>query len=106
MLPLGDDGEYNWTSVAVNTDGLFELFKEKRTRNEIIGIELMRTDSEVGCELLIFNKKQFMFSLSIARKKMIIKDDTDITDFSWYLDRILPVFRGLQVEQISCEQLL
>lgn len=47
-----------------------------------------------------------MFSLSIARKKMIIKDDTDITDFSWYLDRILPVFRGLQVEQISCEQLL
>lgn len=41
-----------------------------RTRNEIIGIELMRTDSEVGCELLIFNKKQFIFSLSIARKKM------------------------------------
>lgn len=53
MLPLGDDGEYNWTSFTINKGNLFELFKEKRTRNEIIGIELMRTDSEVGCELLI-----------------------------------------------------
>lgn len=53
VLPLGDDGEYNWTSVAVNTDGLIDLFKDKRTRNEIIGIELMRTDSEVGCEQLL-----------------------------------------------------
>lgn len=85
---------------------LFELFKEKQNKNEIIGIELMRADSEIGCELLVFNTKQFMFSLSIARKKLIVQDDTDITDFSWYLDRILPVFKGLQVEQISCEQLL
>ncbi len=42
----------------------------------------MRADSEVGCELLIFNTNHMMFSLSVARKKIKVKDDIDITDFS------------------------
>ncbi|WP_342423242.1 hypothetical protein [Paenibacillus sp. FSL E2-0178] len=104
ILPLGDDDDYNWTSIVLNRDSFFDILKKKQDQKEIIGIELMRVDSDVGCELLIFNTNQMMFSLSIARKKINAKDDIDITDFSWYLERILPVLKNLQVEQISCEQ--
>ncbi|OKP70034.1 hypothetical protein A3842_25065 [Paenibacillus sp. P3E] len=106
ILPLGDDDDFEWTSTILHRDVLFDILKKKREQEEIIGIELFRVDSEVGCELLIFNTNQMMFSLSIARKKIKVKDAIDITDFSWYLDSILPVFKNLQVEQIRCEQLL
>ncbi|OKP95297.1 hypothetical protein [Paenibacillus sp. P46E] len=106
ILPLGDDDDFEWTSTTLHRDILFDILKKKREQKEIIGIELFRVDSEVGCELLIFNTNQMMFSLSIARKKIKVKDAIDITDFSWYLDSILPVYKNLQVEQIRCEQLL
>lgn len=106
ILPLGDDDDFEWTSAILHRDVLFDILKKKREQEEIIGIELFRVDSEVGCELLIFNTNQMMFSLSIARKKIKVKDAIDITDFSWYLDSILPVFKNLEVEQIRCEQLL
>ncbi|OKP90894.1 hypothetical protein A3844_03280 [Paenibacillus helianthi] len=106
ILPLGDDDDFEWTSTTLHRDVLFDILKKKREQREIIGIELFRVDSEVGCELLIFNTNQMMFSLSIARKKIKVKDAIDITDFSWYLDSIFPVFKNLQIEQIRCEQLL
>lgn len=106
ILPLGDNDDFDWTSITLNSDSLFDLLKRKREQKEIIGVELIRTDSEIGCELLIFNSNHMMFSLSIARKKIKMKDDDiDITDFSWYLDSILPVLKNLQIEQIECEQL-
>ncbi|MBW4085833.1 hypothetical protein [Paenibacillus sp. S150] len=106
ILPLGDNDGFDWTSTILHRDSLIDILKKKQEQKEIIGIELMQVDCEVGCELLIFNTNQMIFSLSIARKKIKVKDDIDITDFSWYLERILPVFKNLQVEQIKCEQLL
>ena len=106
ILPLGDNDAFDWTSTSLSRDALFDIINKKQENKEIIGIELLRVDSEVGCELLIYNTNLMMFSLSIARKKIKAKGDTDITDFSWYLDSILPAFKDLHVEQINCEQLL
>jgi hypothetical protein len=58
--------------------------------------------------LLIFNTNEMVFSLSIYRNKFVVESDIDITDFTWYLETILPVFKNssLQVEQIICEQVV
>ncbi|WP_054940140.1 hypothetical protein [Paenibacillus ihuae] len=107
MLPLGDNDDFNWTSISLDRVTFFNILQEKQNLKEIIGIELLRVDSDVGCELLIFNTNDIALNLSIARKKIDIKSSIDITDFSWYLKRILPVYKnsGLQVERINCNQL-
>ncbi|KAA1177514.1 hypothetical protein [Paenibacillus sp. B2(2019)] len=88
FLPIGDD-DFNWLC-------------------ETIGIQLLRKDSKAGCDLLIFNTNEMVFSLSIYRNKIVVESDIDITDFTWYLEKILPVFKNssLQVEQIICEQVV
>ncbi|MEK4235512.1 hypothetical protein [Paenibacillus sp. FSL H7-0714] len=89
FLPIGDDDDFNWLC-------------------ETIGIQLLRRDSKAGCDLLIFNTNEMVFSLSIYRNKIVVESDIDITDFTWYLEKILPVFKNpsLQVEQIICEQVV
>lgn len=89
FLPIGDDDDFNWLC-------------------ETIGIQLLRKDSKAGCDLLIFNTNKMVFSLSIYRNKIVVESDNDITDFTWYLEKILPVFKNssLQVEQIICEQVV
>lgn len=88
FLPIGDD-DFNWLC-------------------ETIGIQLLRRDYKAGCDLLIFNTNEMVFSLSIYRNKIVVESDIDITDFTWYLEKILPVFKNssLQVEQIICEQVV
>lgn len=58
--------------------------------------------------MLIFNTNEMVFSLLIYRNKIVVESDIDITDFTWYLEKILPVFKNssLQVEQIICEQVV
>ncbi len=106
MLPLGDHDDYNWTTITLDRVYLFNILQEKQQLKEMIGIELLRVDSDVGCELLIFNTYDIALNLSIARKKIEIESSIDITDFSWYLKRVLPVFEksALQIERISCDQ--
>lgn len=89
FLPIGDDDDFNWLC-------------------ETIGIQLLRRDSKAGCDLLIFNTNEMVFSLLIYRNKIVVEIDIDITDFTWYLEKILPVFKNssLQVEQIICEQVV
>lgn len=106
-LPLGDGDNFNWLSEAVDSANIMNIIEMKQAQREIVGIQLLRRDSEIGCDMLMFNTNQIGFSLSIARKTIEIQGDIDMTDFSWYLERILPVFKhaGLRVERVQCEQL-
>lgn len=108
ILPLGDNDESSWLSATINRDDLFNILKKNQELKEIIGIELLRVDSHIECDLLIYNTNEIALSLSIARKKIDVKGNIDITDFSWYLERVLPVFKnsGLQVERINCDKRL
>ncbi|MDF9845072.1 MULTISPECIES: hypothetical protein [unclassified Paenibacillus] len=106
FLPLGDGDCFNWQSEAMDSAHILNIIEMKQTLREIVGIQLLRRDLEIGCDMLMFNTNQIGFSLSIARKSIEIQGDIDMTDFSWYLERILPVFKnaGLQVERVQCEQ--
>lgn len=107
FLPLGDGDNFNWLSEAVDSAHIMNIIETKQAQREIVGIQLLRRDSEIGCDMLMFNTNQIGFNLSMARKNIQTQGDIDITDFSWYLERILPVFKyaGLRVERVQCEQL-
>lgn len=107
FLPIGDD-DFNWLCETIDRNNILNILKIKQAQKETIGIQLLRRDSKAGCDLLIFNTNEMVFSLSIYRNKIVVESDIDITDFTWYLEKILPVFKNssLQVEQIICEQVV
>ncbi|WP_042202650.1 hypothetical protein [Paenibacillus camerounensis] len=108
FLPLGDGDHFNWQSEAVDSDCILNIIELKQAQQEMVGIQLLLRDSEIRCDMLMFNTTRIGFSLSIARKSIGIQVGIDMTDFSWYLKRILPVFKnaGLQVERVQCEQIV
>ncbi|MEK4296769.1 hypothetical protein [Paenibacillus sp. FSL R5-0914] len=108
FLPIGDDDDFNWLCETINRNNILNILKINQAQKETIGIQLLRRDSKAGCDLLIFNTNEMVFSLSIYRNKIVVESDIDITDFTWYLEKILPVFKNpsLQVEQIICEQVV
>jgi hypothetical protein len=108
FLPIGDDDDFNWLCETIDRNNILNILKIKQAQKETIGIQLLRRDSKSGCDLLIFNTNEMVFSLSIYRNKFVVESDIDITDFTWYLETILPVFKNssLQVEQIICEQVV
>ncbi|OME71465.1 hypothetical protein BSK65_10480 [Paenibacillus odorifer] len=107
FLPIGDD-DFNWLCETIDRNNILNILKINQAQKETIGIQLLRRDSKAGCDLLIFNTNEMVFSLSIYRNKIVVESDIDITDFTWYLEKILPVFKNpsLQVEQIICEQVV
>ncbi|WP_342565754.1 hypothetical protein NST84_11785 [Paenibacillus sp. FSL R7-0345] len=106
FLPLGDGDHFNWQSEVMNSACILNIIELKQAQQEIVGIQLLRRDSDIGCDMLLFNANHIGFSLSIARKSVENQGEIDMTDFSWYLERVLPVFKyaGLQVERVQCEQ--
>lgn len=108
FLPLGDGDHFNWQSEVIDSACILNIIQLKQAQQEIVGIQLLWRDPEIGCDMLIFNAIHIGFSLSIARKSIENQGDIDMTDFSWYLERIFPVFKnaGLQVERVQCEQML
>jgi hypothetical protein len=108
FLPVDDDDDFNWLCETIDRNNILNILKNKQAQKETIGIQLLRRDSKTGCNLLIFNTNEMVFSLSIYRNKFVVESDIDITDFTWYLEKILPVFKNssLQVEQIICEQVV
>ena len=87
-LHIGDNDMYNWTSNEITISELFQIIKTKEKEKEIIGLELYYLDSEIGCNLLMFNPKKFTLMISINKK--YINKDFGIIDFNWYAEKIIP----------------
>lgn len=105
-LPLSDNGDYDWKWEILSIEQLMNIIEKKEKQNETIGVSLTWENTNIGGALLIWNKGDFSFNLTINRK--LINNDTDIstTDVSWYLEKLLPAFSegGHIVESLSFEQ--
>lgn len=36
ILPLGDDDDYNWTSIVLNRDSFFDILKKSRIKKRLL----------------------------------------------------------------------
>lgn len=100
FLPLHDNDDFNWQFQPLDDWHLiYSLLKEKINANETVGLSLTFESTDIGCVFLFnFNQNHIIISVSINRKKIY---NTDITDFSWYLDRLKPIL-SKYVEKIEC----
>lgn len=85
LLPLGDN--YNWTSLkTTEIEKVFNTFRKKSDAHETIGISLIWKGTDIGVNAHFYSDNSILFSIAINRK---VLENTEFTDVSWYLPKIL-----------------
>lgn len=99
-LPLGDE-DFDWQIVSAEEYGRVKSeMVEKYERGEMVGVTLFFV--EVALDLILIPEtKKYSFIVGANRQEL---KGCDVVDFSWYLERLLPVFYslGALIELVEC----
>ncbi len=101
FLPLGDE-DFDWQFIEYSNRELVEsILIKKFDLNELIGISLIKKELSLYIDVLIYPKFEKISFLMYSRKTIL---DLDVTDFSWYLNEIIPIMikSGFSIESIEC----
>jgi hypothetical protein len=105
-LPIGDKDDFDWQSEK-NMDFLLlaKIIVQKEAAGELIGLILTWQTSDIGIVFLFYMDKTISISASINRQTIALANNYAITDFQWYLEKLLlPLNEAFGVEYFSCEQ--
>lgn len=99
VLPLGDNGMYDWREEELSPENLKTLVKEKEKLSEIVGVILY--NDGVGVTLLFDSNSEFTIGCDIFRK---VLSNSRLTDFSWYLQNLLMTLEreGITIVSVNC----
>ena len=107
-LPLGDKDNFDWLEEKISIERLTDILKAKEKANEIIGIIMTWKNTGIGGTFLFWPKGRlhtFSMNIDINRQKIILVDDYEVTDFQWYLPKLLvPLNNVWEVEYFSFDQ--
>lgn len=90
-LPIHDDGNFDWQEAKFSEEELFKIFQIKSQFKEIIGTRIWWDNSEYWVDILL--SSNLTLSLIIERGVRPI-NFYGITDFDWFLSRIIPLFKN------------
>ena len=102
-LPLHDNESYNWNYESVSDEYLFNIFKQKAKEKEIIGVRLFWENSDLGVDLLLCSDLTMIFSIERGNRPI---NHYGITDFDWFLSRIIPIFNRVDFIGIECVEFI
>lgn len=99
-LPIGDNDRWDWCWESLTDEELLHILKKKQELGEIIGVGITWLDTARGGELIFEKNKLLIFNLSNNR----LVGESSITDFDWYLRKIIGVFdqNEMEVKSIKC----
>ena len=90
-LPIGDQDNFDWhIQDDISFFQLTEIIKAKEQSKETVGIVMTWETTLIGGTVLIYQNETISINLDINRKTIVFKDNYIITDFQWYLERLLP----------------
>ena len=104
-LPLHDDDNYDWKIKPISfRREIIPLLKEKQKCNETIGVNFYSNKYNTGFSLLVYNNYNTINFILYNNVKRI--EELSITDFSWYIKKIIPILNRLDInyEYISCSE--
>lgn len=99
-LPINDDDMFNWQSENIITDyEVIEILRKKNSINEVLGVSLSWLDTNIGGEFLV--RQDLSISMSLSNNRQL--NSYGVTDFDWYLSKIVPILnkRELNIESIA-----
>jgi hypothetical protein len=108
-LPIGDKDNFDWQAErTMSFEALTKILNAKEQACEIVGVILTWKDTNIGGTFLFQPKKSletFSMHISIERQKILLSDGYEITDFQWYLSKLLPPLNEMwTVEYFSLDQ--
>ncbi len=107
-LPLGETEGFDWViQKKISPESLMNILREKERLNEYIGVVMTWQDTDIGGSFIFRRPQQFSVLLNVNRKIINDKNHANITDASWYLARLIPIFdkHGIHIEYFTFEQL-
>jgi hypothetical protein len=106
-IPLGDKECSDWQiNSLISFSDLRNLIIEKEKAHEVNGLILTWENTKSGGIFLFGdNNNSLSFIINLTRKVLKLQDGCEITDFLWYLEKILPPLNhAFGIELFSFEE--
>ena len=108
-LPFGDKDDFDWQAKRnINFESLIKILESKEQAEETIGIIMTWKNTDIGGTFLFWSKNEldtFSMNITVDRQKTTLTNDYEITDFQWYLPKLLiPLNKVWTVEYFSFDQ--
>lgn len=108
-LPIGDKDDFDWQAKkAMSFEKLTKIIEIKEKTEEVVGVIMTWQNTDIGGTLLFWPEDSlntFAMNITINRKKTKLADDYEITDFQWYLPKLLtPLNKVFEVEYFACDE--
>ena len=92
--------DYDWQTANLEdlptVLGIIKLNIENRKDS---GLTLTWQDTSIGGSFMFVRSSEIMFSLIV--NPLLLKE-TEIIDFSWYIDKLKPLFDEISIVRIKC----
>lgn len=110
-LALGDKDDFNWQlGMSTTLKELNNIFRKKEVEKEIVGVIMNWQNTTIGGSFLFWpqdNYEKFSINLDAYRQTVIWPPDYEVTDFQWYLKKLLPPLNAVwPIEYFSFDQQL
>ncbi len=109
-LPLGDKDDFDWQDKKdMSWNALTKIIEAKEQAKEIVGIMMTWENTKIGGDFLFWPPKTSYcntFSLSTNNNRQVISltNDYNITDFQWYLPKLLiPLNKAFTIESFKLD---
>ena len=98
-LPLGDIDSFDWTDGSLTRSEVLDLIAAKHRVGEKPGIVLAESESGRGAMFLYLGEGNL--SINPAYDRLTLEASSRTTDFSWYLERLLPPMNRLETGSVE-----
>ncbi len=106
-IPLGDKECVNWQiDSIIKYNDLIKLIIEKEKNMEPNGLILTWKNTKIGGQFLFWGHGKLSVNTNLTRQVISLTNNLEITNFQWYLTRILPILQdSFEIESFSCEEI-
>jgi len=104
-LPIGDHDDCDWQWAGLDEwEMVCSIIGGKEKHGEMIGVSLVWGEGSMSGGLFLLKPNEGLIMVVLNMNRRRIAEAPDVTDYSWYLQRLVPSFEraGLRIESIQC----
>ena len=108
-LPVEVSNAFEWQYAPIDFESLIDIFKEKETKKETTGVCFFWQSTSIGGSFSFFPDdvmRTLSMNINEDRQLITLAPDYMITDFQWYLEKLLPPLNDtFGVDFFQCQEL-
>ncbi len=101
-IPLGEKEIFAWKSDKHIKDyDVLSLVEAKTLSKEIVALGIGWKNTNIGGELIFDTENSLILMLTYNRQVT----EYGLTNFDWYLSKLVPIFSKYYISSLKCEQI-